>query len=204
MGIRLAYRKRYASTSKHYEKTQRSKFVRPFRRGGPYWRTDGWFATTVGAPEKSRRRRSVDAWRVKGWSRTCGQPIVTQAQPDRQKGSASALGQYLKGHRFDIRHIVMAKRDDYKACVAAVAASASADVLLCNARIERDIDDDIIKLCHARRRRPNVFLILSYRRRKSRCGVQDCPHASVSLRAVHLRNLWLLQKRRNAHRSWRT
>jgi hypothetical protein len=26
----------------------------------------------------------------------------------------------------------------------------------------------------------------------------------VSLRAVHLRNLWLLQKRRNAHRSWRT
>src|ERR1035438_6850557 len=60
----------------------------------------------------------------------------------------------------DVRRIVMAKRDEYKACVAKVAASASADVLLCNARIERDIDDDIIRLCYGRRRRPNVLLIL--------------------------------------------
>jgi hypothetical protein len=54
----------------------------------------------------------------------------------------------------------VSKRDDYKVCVATVTDSASADVLLCNARIERDIDDDLIRLCYGRRRRPNVLLIL--------------------------------------------
>lgn len=54
----------------------------------------------------------------------------------------------------------MGKKDDYKAAVASVVDALSADVLFCNAAIERDIDDDIIRMCHGRRRRPSVFLIL--------------------------------------------
>lgn len=54
----------------------------------------------------------------------------------------------------------MAKDAELDACVSTVADSLAADILLCNAGIERDLDEDIIRMCYARRRRKNIVLIL--------------------------------------------
>lgn len=54
----------------------------------------------------------------------------------------------------------MPKAEDYDDCVSRVSASLSADILLCNSGIERDLDEDIIKRCFARKRQKNIALIL--------------------------------------------
>lgn len=41
-----------------------------------------------------------------------------------------------------------------------VSEALSADVLICNSGIERDLDEEIIKMCYGRRRRKNIALIL--------------------------------------------
>lgn len=54
----------------------------------------------------------------------------------------------------------LSRAEEYKRAIAELTDSASADIVLCNAAIERGLDGRIISLCHDRRRRPNVLLIL--------------------------------------------
>lgn len=54
----------------------------------------------------------------------------------------------------------MPDKPDYDACLAQVTESLSADILLCNSGIDRDIDEDIIRMCYSRNRRKNIALVL--------------------------------------------
>ena len=54
----------------------------------------------------------------------------------------------------------MENKIEYDACVKAVSDALSSDILFCNSGIERDLDEDIIRMSQNRRRRKNVALIL--------------------------------------------